>query len=106
MGLFSRKKKTSPSPSPSPASSSSSRLPSPPQTIVEHVAVEPPLAISVVLDGWTEERDVQCFTVDVAKNADMAGLREALALKLGDVSMSLFKVSPTTTQILGQSRWP
>lgn len=60
--------------------------------------VEPPMTLSVVLDGWTNGRDIQCFTIQIAKDADTSALRQALTTKLGDVSMSLFKVSHYTAQ--------
>ena len=95
MGLFSRKKKVTSTPS--PASSTSSRLPSPPLPVVESLPVEPPITLSVLLDGWTEGSSVQCFDLQISKDADTTALRSALALKLGDVSMSLFKVSSSST---------
>lgn len=98
MGLFSRKKNRTPVAS--PVSSTSSRVPTPPQPVEEPIAVEPPIKLSVVLDGWTDGRQVHCFTVEVDKDADNTGLRNALALHLGDVSMGLFKVStPTHTLV-------
>jgi hypothetical protein len=58
--------------------------------------VDPPMTLSVVLDGWRREGDEQCFTIDISKEADTTILRHVLASKLGDVSISLFKVSNTT----------
>jgi hypothetical protein len=92
MGFFSRKKKTS-SPSPALASSSSSLLPSPPVVPEDIAPVEPPITLSVVFDGWRQGRDTHCFTLKVGKETSISMLRQALAAKLGDVSMSLFKVS-------------
>lgn len=90
MGIFSRKKKSTPTPS--PASSSSSHIPLPLLPVVEIIPVDPPVTLSVLVDGWTEESSIQCFTLDVNKDADITELRRALAFKLGDFSMSLFKV--------------
>lgn len=92
MGFFSRKKKGTSTPS--SASSTSPRLSSPPQPVVETLPIDPPMTLSVLLDGWTEGRSVQCFNLDISKNANITALRTALALRLGDVSMSLFKVRP------------
>jgi hypothetical protein len=92
MGFFSRKKKTTSPGTPSPATSSSPRLPAalPPPEVVE--PVEPPMTLSVVLDGWTIGRQVQCFTIQIAKDADTTILRQNLSNHIGNVSMSLFKV--------------
>jgi hypothetical protein len=94
MGFFSKKKKSTPSSS--PAFSYSPTMPSAPVVpqIVE--PVEPPMTLSVVLDGWEREGDEQCFTINISQEADTTILRQVLASKLGDVSMSLFKVSNPT----------
>ena len=94
MGFFSRKKKTSSIGSPSPALQSSAQLPAAlptPTSIPE--PVELPITLSVVLDGWTNGRAVQCFSIQIAKDADISALRQALFPQIGNVSMSLFKVS-------------
>lgn len=67
-------------------------MPSPPQPVVETLPVDPPIKLSVLLDGWTEGRSVQCFNLEISKDADNSALRNELALRLGDNSMSLFKV--------------
>jgi len=94
MGFFSRKKKTSSTGSPSPALLASPQLPAAlpaPEFIPE--PVEPPITLSVVLDGWTNGRAVQCFTIQISKDANTTALRQALSNQIGNVSMSLFKVS-------------
>ena len=94
MGFFSRKKKTSSIGSPSPTQQSSAQLPAAlptPTSIPE--PVELPITLSVVLDGWTNGRAVQCFTIQIAKDANTTALRQALSHQIGNVSMSLFKVS-------------
>lgn len=94
MGFFNRKKKTSSTGSPSPALPSSSQLPAAlPTPAPTPVPVELPITLSVVLDGWTNGRAVQCFTIQIAKDAGTTALRQALSHQIGNVSMSLFKVS-------------
>jgi hypothetical protein len=94
MGFFSRKKKTTSTGSPSPALLSSPQLPAAlPMPEVVPEPVEPPITLSVVLDGWTNGRAVQCFTIQISKDADTTTLRQALSNQIGNVSMSLFKVS-------------
>ena len=110
MGFFSRKKKTSSTGSPSPALLSSPQLPAAlpaPEVIPE--PVEPPITLSVVLDGWTNGRAVQCFTIQIAKEANTTALRQALSNQIGNVSMSLFKVSHpllTRSKLMNRSTCP
>jgi len=63
--------------------------------------------LSVVLDGWTTGRELQCFTIPISKDADTTALRQALVQRLGNVSMSLFKVSllslPRTELMIGRN---
>lgn len=98
MGFFSRKKKSSKtnitvnsaSSSSTPASpalstqSASPILPSP-----AYIPVDPPVSLHVVLDA----SELDPFVIEVSKEDDVMAIRRALAVKLGSVSMSLFKVS-------------
>lgn len=90
MGLFTRKKKSA-SVSSSPASAASTALPSP---YLAPVELAPTLRLRVALDPVPlDECDDELFYIEVNPDEQVSEIRKAISRRLGDVSMSLFKVS-------------
>jgi hypothetical protein len=99
MGLFTRKKKSA-SVSSSPASTTSTALPSPYLAPVE-------LALRVALDPVPlDPSEDELFYIEVNPDEQVSEIRKAISRRLGDVSMSLFKVSVSErATLIGRCRF-